>query len=217
MSANSPFDPAGRSPVFFDDSLVMLRDQVRRFVETEIKPHADAWEAAGETPRALLRKMGGLGFFGIRYPEALGGSALDQRATIVWAEELGRSTYSGVAITALVHTDMASVHIFNAGNDRMERGDLWQPSVTLLPEAWDLERQEQTATTWLQYSGRLGTPQSASDWHHCSHEEQREPRWRVREVGGVPAGIATKKWWVYDQNEWRSSSWCHRMFCLWTF
>ena len=117
MSANSPFDPAGRSPVFFDDSLVMLRDQVRRFVETEIKPHADAWEAAGETPRALLRKMGGLGFFGIRYPEALGGSALDQRATVVWAEELGRSTYSGVAITALVHTDMASVHIFNAGND----------------------------------------------------------------------------------------------------
>eukprot|EP01043_Picozoa_sp_COSAG02_P055593 COSAG02_NODE_6468_length_3553_cov_2.112044_7_plen_367_part_00 len=107
--------------------------------------------------------------------------------------------------------------IFNAGNDRMERGDLWQPAATLLPEAWDLERQEQTDTTWLQYSGRLGTPQSAADWHHCSHEEQREPRWRVREVGGVPAGIATKKWWVYDQNEWRSSSWCHRMFCLWKF
>lgn len=61
--------------------------------------------------------MGELGFFGIRYPEELGGAALDQRATVVWAEELGRSTYSGVAITALVHTDMASVHIFNAGNE----------------------------------------------------------------------------------------------------
>jgi acyl-CoA dehydrogenase len=34
----------------------------------------------------------------------------------VLAEELGRSTYSGVAITALVHTDMASVHIANAGS-----------------------------------------------------------------------------------------------------
>ena len=117
MPAHSPFDRAGRSPVFFDDTLVMLRDQVRRFVEAEIRPHAEAWEAGGRTPRALLRKMGALGFLGIRYPEALGGSALDQRATVVWAEELGRSTYSGVAITALVHTDMASVHIFNAGTE----------------------------------------------------------------------------------------------------
>ncbi|MWD28894.1 acyl-CoA dehydrogenase [Aquicoccus sp. SCR17] len=117
MTAFSSFDNAGRSPLFFDDTLRMLRDQVRRFVETEIKPHADAWEEEGRTPRALLRKMGELGFFGIRYPEELGGAALDQRATVVWAEELGRSTYSGVAITALVHTDMASVHIFNAGNE----------------------------------------------------------------------------------------------------
>jgi acyl-CoA dehydrogenase len=116
MTADSPFDTASRSPVFFDETLRMLRDQIRRFVETEIKPHADAWEAEGRTPRALLRRMGELGFLGIRYPEALGGAALDQRASVVWAEELGRSTYSGVAITALVHTDMASVHIFNAGS-----------------------------------------------------------------------------------------------------
>ncbi|MBV0912073.1 acyl-CoA dehydrogenase family protein [Anianabacter salinae] len=121
----SPFDSGARSPVFFDETLVMLRDQIRRFVETEIKPHADAWETEGATPRALLRKMGDLGFFGIRYPEALGGSDLDQRATVVWAEELGRSTYSGVAITALVHTDMASVHIFNAGTDAQK--SKWLP------------------------------------------------------------------------------------------
>ena len=64
-----------------------------------------------------MRKMGELGFFGIRYPEEYGGSAMDELATVVLAEELGRSTYAGVAITVLVHTDMASVHIFNAGND----------------------------------------------------------------------------------------------------
>ncbi len=114
---NALFTAAHDSLVFFDDTHRMLRDQVRRFVETEIKPHALQWEADGATPRAVLRRMGELGFFGIRYPEALGGSGLDQRATVVWAEELGRSTFSGVAITALVHTDMASVHIFNAGND----------------------------------------------------------------------------------------------------
>jgi acyl-CoA dehydrogenase len=41
---------------------------------------------------------------------------MDTLATVVLSEELGRSTFSGFAITVLVHTDMASVHIFNGGS-----------------------------------------------------------------------------------------------------
>ncbi len=119
--------PAGGTSVFFSAEHEMLRDQVRRFVEEEIKPHGDAWEKAGLVPRAVLRRMGELGFFGIRYPEAYGGSAMDTLATVVLAEELGRSTYSGVAITALVHTDMASVHLHNAGS--VEQKARWMPKV----------------------------------------------------------------------------------------
>jgi acyl-CoA dehydrogenase len=104
-----------RSP-YFSEEHEALRDQLRRFVETEIKPHAAAWEEAGFVPRAVLRRMGELGFLGIRYPADYGGSEMDTLATVVLAEELGRSTFSGVAITALVHTDMASVHVFNAGS-----------------------------------------------------------------------------------------------------
>lgn len=106
---------ARRSP-YFTEEHEALRDQVRRFVETEIKPHGSQWEEEGLVPRAVLRKMGELGFFGIRYPAEYGGSEMDTLATVVLAEELGRSTFSGVAITALVHTDMASVHIANAGS-----------------------------------------------------------------------------------------------------
>ena len=95
----------------------MLRDQLRRFVEEEIKPFGEAWEKQGFVPREVLRRMGTLGFFGIRYPEAYGGSDMDTLGSVVLAEELGRSTFSGVAITALVHTDMASVHVFNAGSE----------------------------------------------------------------------------------------------------
>jgi acyl-CoA dehydrogenase len=104
-----------RSP-YFTEEHEALRDQVRRFVETEIKPHALKWEEAGFVPREVLRRMGELGFLGIRYPAEYGGSEMDTMATVVLAEELGRSTFSGVAITALVHTDMASVHIANAGS-----------------------------------------------------------------------------------------------------
>ena len=104
------------SVLFLEEEHEMLRDQVRRFVEEEIKPQADGWEEDGHVPRTVLRRMGELGFFGIRYPEQYGGADMDTRATVVLAEELGRSTYGGVAITALVHTDMASVHLFNAGS-----------------------------------------------------------------------------------------------------
>ena len=117
MSHSQGFAATTSSSFFFADEHHMLRDQLRRFVDDEIKPHADAWEREGRTPRKLLRKMGELGLLGMCYPVEFGGSGMDERATVVLAEELGRSTYAGVAITALVHTDMASVHIFNAGSD----------------------------------------------------------------------------------------------------
>jgi acyl-CoA dehydrogenase len=103
--------------LFLTEEHEMLRDQVRRFVAEKVKPAADHWEKDGFVPREILREMGELGLFGIRFPEKYGGSAMDTRATAVLAEELGRSTFAGFAITALVHTDMASVHLFNSGSD----------------------------------------------------------------------------------------------------
>lgn len=117
---------ARRSP-YFTEEHEALRDQLRRFVETEIKPHAHAWEEQGFVPREVLRRMGELGFLGIRYPSEYGGSELDTMATVVLAEELGRSTFSGVAITALVHTDMASVHIANGGSKAQR--DKFMPAI----------------------------------------------------------------------------------------
>ena len=60
---------APASPVFAEEH-VLLRDQIRRFVDSEVKPHGDAWEAAGMVPRPVLRAMGQLGFLGSRYPAA---------------------------------------------------------------------------------------------------------------------------------------------------
>ena len=108
---------SSQSPsAYFREEHEMLRAQLRRFVETEIKPHAGAWEEQGFVPRDVLRRMGELGFLGIRYPEEFGGSNLDTLGSVVLAEELGRSTFGGFAITVLVHTDMASVHIANGGS-----------------------------------------------------------------------------------------------------
>ncbi len=110
-----------------DETLLLLRESIRRFVEKEVVPHAAAWEAQGSVPREVLRQMGKLGFLGLRYPEEFGGGGLDARATALLAEELGRSTFGGFAITVLVHTDMASPHLVNAGSP--EQIKAWLPRI----------------------------------------------------------------------------------------
>lgn len=104
-----------------------LRDQVRRFVEEEIKPCADRWEEDGFIPRSILRRMGELGFFGIRYPAEYGGAEMDAVASTVFAEELGRSTYCGVADAVLVHSDMASGYVFHDGTNAQRAR--WMPRI----------------------------------------------------------------------------------------
>lgn len=111
-----------RPSIYRSETVDALADQVRRFVENEVAPNGDAWETDGMVPRDLLRSMGELGFFGIRYPEKYGGAELDTIATAAFAEELSRSTYAGFNITVLVHTDMASPHLARFGTpEQLER------------------------------------------------------------------------------------------------
>jgi acyl-CoA dehydrogenase len=113
MSPTLPMSSA-TSP-YFSAEHEQLRDTLRRFIDERVKPFADAWEDAGFVPREVLREMGALGLLGMRYDARYGGSELDTLATVVLAEELGRSGYGGFAITVLVHTDMASPHLHHAG------------------------------------------------------------------------------------------------------
>src|SRR5438132_14387339 len=123
---NRPESVSLPSP-YFREEHEQLRAQVRRFVEQEIKPHGATWEERGYVPREVLRRMGELGFLGIRYPTEYGGSEMDTLGSIVLAEELGRSTFGGAAITILVHTDMASVHMANAGS--VAHKARWMPAI----------------------------------------------------------------------------------------
>lgn len=106
---------------YFNEEHELLRQQVRRFVENEIVPNGDAWEADGCVPRELLQRMGELGFLGLTHAEKFGGSGMDVRGAVVLAEELARSTFAGVTITALVHTNMASPHLANAGSTEQKQ------------------------------------------------------------------------------------------------
>ncbi len=111
------------TPSVYDNEITLqIRDQVGRFVEEEVRPNGDTWEAAGMVPREALRKLGSLGVYGIRYPARYGGSELDTLATCAYAETLSRSTYAGFNVSALVHSDMASPHLARFGTpEQLER------------------------------------------------------------------------------------------------
>ena len=95
---------------------VTLREQVARFLASEVEPCAHVWEEQGFVPREVLRAMGRLGFFGITWPQRYGGLEADAITNLVFAEALSRCTFGGFTVTALVHTDMAMPHLVYAGS-----------------------------------------------------------------------------------------------------
>ncbi len=102
--------------IYITPEHVLLRDQIARFIEREVEPHAAAWEEAGSVPRDVLRRMGQAGLFGLMYESQYGGGEADALTNLVFAEALSQSTFGGFIITALVHTDMASPHLHHAGS-----------------------------------------------------------------------------------------------------
>jgi acyl-CoA dehydrogenase len=100
-----------------------LRETIARWVETEIAPHVDEWEAAREFPRELYARAGELGFLGLKYPEELGGQGGDYVHDAVWAEELAAAGASGGVGAGLgAHTGIATPPIFRFGTpDQHER------------------------------------------------------------------------------------------------
>ena len=77
--------------LFLEEEHIILKEQIKKFVENEVKPKAKKWEVDGFIPREVFKKMGALGFLGITYPTEFGGSEMDVRGSVVFAEELGKS------------------------------------------------------------------------------------------------------------------------------
>src|SRR5438552_4023594 len=99
-----------------------LRQSVRRFVDTEVRPYVDEWERELCFPDALFTRCGELGFLGLHYPEGWGGSGGDLAAGIVFVEELARCGAGAIPMAISVQTDMATPALEHFGaDDQCER------------------------------------------------------------------------------------------------
>ena len=98
----------------------LFRATVRSFVEKEIAPHVEEWEAAGRLPRWIWPRMGELGLLGVEYDEKYGGAGADLLTTMVLHEECARSRSGSFAMAVGVHTDMASPHLYWTGSEPLK-------------------------------------------------------------------------------------------------
>jgi len=74
-----------------------IRRSLKRFIDNEINPHVDEWEAAEQFPaHEVFKKLGSMGMLGLTKPEAYGGAGLDYSFSMVFAETLGQIRCGGV-------------------------------------------------------------------------------------------------------------------------
>ena len=105
----------------FTEEHELFRDTVRGFVETEMNPYIDQWEAEGGFPaRELFTKMGSLGLLGLEYAVEDGGGGADHLYTVILCEELGRCDAMGVPMAIGVQTDMATPSLAKFGSKELK-------------------------------------------------------------------------------------------------
>ena len=106
-----------------------LMRSVTKFVEAEIDPHAEEWEAAGILPaHELFRKMGKQGLLGIHKPEKYGGQELDYSYEMAFCEAVGAAKSASSVMAIGVQTDMATPALTRYGSDEL-REEFLRPSI----------------------------------------------------------------------------------------
>ena len=74
------------------ETLNVLLDTVRRFVDERLIPHEGVVAETDAIPEAIVEEMRGLGLFGLALPEAYGGLGLTMEEEVLVAFELARTS-----------------------------------------------------------------------------------------------------------------------------
>jgi citronellyl-CoA dehydrogenase len=107
-----------------------IRRTVKSYIENELNPHVEEWEAAGTFPmKEIFKQLGDLGLLGISKPTEYGGMGLDYSYNIVAAEEFGACRSAGVPLAIGVQTDMCTPALARFGSEELKK-EFLTPSIT---------------------------------------------------------------------------------------
>ena len=118
-----------------DETLEAIRDEMRKFADSEVVPHAHDWHLTNSyIPLDIVAHMSELGVFGLTIPEEFGGMGLGKESMCVVSEELSRG-YIGVGSLG-TRSEIAAELILGGGTD--EQKAKWLPKIAsgeVLPTA----------------------------------------------------------------------------------
>jgi alkylation response protein AidB-like acyl-CoA dehydrogenase len=94
----------------------IFRRTVAEFVDKEVMPRVPEMEARREWSQDLFKRMGALGYFGLRYPEKYGGAGADTLMFAIFLEEMARG-YLSLAAAAMMQCLMGTNFIYRFGTE----------------------------------------------------------------------------------------------------
>lgn len=108
--------------LFLDQEQREFQRNIARWVDERLAPRAEELDRSGEFPRALFKELGELGYYGVMYPEAYGGSGLERPYVYytILCEELARGSMGFAAIVGM-HASAATYTIFTWGGESLRR------------------------------------------------------------------------------------------------
>lgn len=98
------------------DEQQTVRDSFARFINEQVIPHANELDQAHEFPSEPFRQLGELGFFGMRYPAAVGGADMDLVSFCLALTEIARGSMS-LAGCAAMQSLMGTKFLHMLGNE----------------------------------------------------------------------------------------------------
>ncbi len=107
--------------IFFTEEHELFRQSLRAFLDKEVRPNIDQWEADGEIPRDIYKRFGEMGFMGITYPEKYGGMGQDIFFSVVYTEEMIRMNSSGFNTSIGAHAGLALAHMNGQGTEEQKQ------------------------------------------------------------------------------------------------
>ena len=99
----------------FSEEHELFRAECRRFVEAEIAPHVERWNAEGISDRDTWRKLGAAGYLGANVPEEFGGAGADFLFDAIIMEELAYARAHAVMMS--LHSDICLPYLVHYGNE----------------------------------------------------------------------------------------------------